>query len=113
MSKLTVFCHVFSFLKSTASRPEVSTLVNQNGNTNSCSSHSSSSLLFEVKPAESVNIFPLETVRQRDEKMPAVCLKEEVVVCMSCLVPGFLKVSTVGCSSYSLSPIIWPVKEMD
>lgn len=31
-----------------------------------------------------VNIFLLETVRQRGEKMPAVCLKEDVVVCMSC-----------------------------
>lgn len=70
MSKLTVLCHVFSFLKSTAPRPEVSSLVNKNGITNSCySSHSSSVLLFEVKPTESgqLYIFLFETVRQQGD----------------------------------------------
>lgn len=113
MSKLTVFCYVFSFLKSTAPRPEDSSLVNQKGNTDSCSSsHSSSSLLFD--DSGQVYIFFVETVKQHGEKMPAVCLKEEkVVVCMSCPAPVFLKVSTVGCASWSWSPIVWPVRAMD
>lgn len=70
--------------------------------------------MFKVKLTDSGQryIFLLETVKQHSEKMPAVCLKkeEEVVVCMSCPAPRFLKVSTVGCS---LSLIIRPVRAMD
>lgn len=59
--------------------------------TASSSSHSSSCLPFEVKLTESGQryTFLVETVRQRGEKMPAVCLKEELVVCMPCPAPGY------------------------
>lgn len=66
MSKLTVLCHVFSFLKSTAPRPEVSSLVNQKGNANSCSSHPSSCVLFEVKSCSSKRLWENE-VRRRQQ----------------------------------------------
>ncbi len=113
MSKLTVFCHVFSFLKSTAPRPEVSSLINLKGNANCCPlSDSLSCHLFEVKltGASPLRIFRYKTVRCQGEKMPAVCLREEVVVCMSCPAPSFLKAPTVGCLSCSLSSVLWPFK---
>lgn len=52
----------FSFLKSTAPRPEESSPINQKGNTNSPSLRHSSwgSLLFEVKPLEASQRFLLK-----------------------------------------------------
>lgn len=65
-------------------------------------------LLLEVKPVESgqLYIFCLKTVRSLREKMLAVCLKEEVLVCMSCtpaLHPASSKYQPLA-----VHPVPWP-----
>lgn len=69
MSKLTVFYHVFFLPQVNSSKTRSFSL---KGNENSCSSsHSSSCLLFEVKPTRSGQLYTFlsETVRWRGEKL--------------------------------------------
>lgn len=107
----------FPLLKSTAPRPEDSSLVNQKRNANSCSSHSSSSpVRSQARGIRSTLHFLLKDCEITPWK-DASSLSERrgfgLYVLHACPTPCFLKVSTAGCSSCSLAPTIWPMKAMN
>lgn len=100
MSKLTVFCYVFSLLKSTAPRPEDSSLVNQKRNANSCSSLSSSSPVWSqvhgIRLTSQFLLKDYEIAPWKDASILSERRSSGLYVLHVCLTPRSLKVSAAA-----------------